>query len=126
MKKIIILFTILFTQVLLANEPMLKQSKYKYVQQSIGKGKPYLLELGADSCRSCQIMGAMLYRVKEQNPQYNIHFINLQEQRQVAYDLNVRMIPTQIVYDKDGKEVYRHIGVLSANKLHEVLKKYKF
>lgn len=33
------------------------------------------------------------------------------------------MIPTQIFFDKDGKETYRHIGGFIAEKLNETLKK---
>lgn len=124
MKIFIIL--LLVAQMLLANGPTLKESEFKYVEQSIGKGKPYFLELGADSCRSCQIMGNMLYQVKKKNRLYNIHFINVKREREVAQKLQIRMIPTQIIYDKEGKEVYRHIGVLGTSELKELFKKYEF
>jgi thioredoxin 1 len=117
---------LLVAQILLANGPTLKESEYKYVEPSIGKGKPYFLELGAESCRSCQIMGNMLYRVKKENRLYNIHFINVKRERGIAQKLEIRMIPTQIIYDKEGKEVYRHIGVLGTGELNELFKKYEF
>jgi thioredoxin 1 len=117
---------LLLTLTVQAIEPMLKESEYKYVESSIGKGKPYFLELGADSCRSCQIMGNMLYRVKKENPLYNIYFINVKREREVAQKLQIRMIPMQIIYDKNGTEVYRHIGVLGTAELKELFKKYEF
>jgi len=126
MKFFITLLSVLFAQIVLANGPTLKESQYKYVEQSIGKGKPYFLELGADSCRSCQIMGNMLYKVKKKNCLYNIHFINVKREREVAQKLQIRMIPTQIIYDKNGTEVYRHIGVLGTGELNELFKKYEF
>jgi thioredoxin 1 len=117
---------LLLTLTAQASELTLKESKYKYVEQSIGKGKPYFLELGAESCRSCQIMGEMLYGVKKENPLYNIHFINVKREREVAQKLQIRMIPTQIIYDKNGMEVYRHIGVLGSKELNELFVKYGF
>ena len=126
MKFVITLLSVLVALTALANEPMLKESEYKYVKSSIGKGKPYFLELGADSCRSCQIMGNMLYKVKKENPLYNIHFVNVKREREVAQKLQIRMIPTQIIYDKNGTEVYRHIGVLGTAELKELFKKYEF
>lgn len=105
---------------------MLKETQYKYVEQSIGKGKPYFLEVGSDSCRSCKIMGSMLEEVKQKNPEYNIYFINVKKEREAARKLKVMMIPTQIIYDKDGKEVYRNIGVLSNSELTELFNKYNF
>jgi thioredoxin 1 len=117
---------IFFTFEAMAGEPTLKESQYKYVEQSIGKGKPYFLEVGSDSCHSCQIMGGMLYKVTQQHPEYNIHFINVKKEREAAYELNVRMIPTQIIFDKNGREVYRHIGVLSNSELHNLFKTHLF
>lgn len=126
MKLIMIFITTLFMFNAVADEPMLKESQYKYVSQSIGKGKPYFLEVGSDSCYSCQKMGKLLYKVVQKHPQYNIHFINVQREREAAYALGIRMIPTQIIYDKNGQEVYRHIGVLHDTEVSGLLQKYQF
>ncbi|WP_304543975.1 thioredoxin family protein [Sulfurimonas microaerophilic] len=109
-----------------ADEQMLKESQFKYVEMSIGKGKPFFLEVGAESCHSCVIMGKMLYKVTQKHPEYNIHFINVQKERDAAYKLKVRMIPTQIIFDKNGKEVYRHIGVFSTDELNKLFQTYSF
>jgi len=126
MKLVITIFLTFFALTATAKEHILKESKYKYVEASIGKGKSYFLEVGSDSCHSCKIMGSILYRVKQVHPEYNIHFINVKKERKVAYKLKVMMIPTQIIYDKYGKEVYRHIGVLTADELAKLLEIYKF
>lgn len=126
MKLSIIMFLVLFTFETFAGEHMLKETQYKYVEQSIGKGKPYFLEVGSDSCHSCKIMGSMLEEVKQKNPEYNIYFINVKKEREAARKLKVMMIPTQIIYDKDGKEVYRNIGVVQSDELLKLFEKYKF
>lgn len=79
MKLFITILSLCFTLNLLAQEYMLQESQYKYVEQSIGKGKPYFLEVGSNSCHSCQVMGNMLYKVKQKNAAYNIHFINVKK-----------------------------------------------
>ena len=125
--KTIMMFVIVFiSTALLAQEPMLQETPYVYVKSSIGKGKPYFLEVGSDSCHSCQIMGKLLYKVKQKHPEYQIAFINVKKERQAATPLQIRMIPTQIIYDKNGKEVYRHIGLLETQTLLDLLKKYQF
>ncbi|MBU1900811.1 thioredoxin family protein [Patescibacteria group bacterium] len=124
--RLFITILLLLTFEALAKEHMLTESQYKYVQQSIGKGKPYFLEVGSDSCHSCQVMGGMLYTITQNYPEYNIHFINVKKEREAAYELNVRMIPTQIIFDKNGQEVYRHIGVLSGDELNNLFKTYLF
>jgi len=126
MKLVMIFIVTLFMFNAIADEPMLKESQYKYVAQSIGKGKPYFLEVGSDSCYSCQKMGKMLYKVVQKHPEYNIHFINVKQERNAAYTMQIRMIPTQIIYDKKGKEVYRHIGILSSGELKSLLQQYLF
>lgn len=109
-----------------ADEPMLKETPYVYVKGSIGKGKPYFLEVGSESCRSCKEMGRLLYRVTKKYPTYNIVFINVKKERQAAYDLKIQMIPTQLIFDESGKEVYRHVGPLTTDALLALFKSYGF
>ncbi len=116
----------LFTCSLFSAELMLKETQYKYVKESIGKGQAHFVEVGSDTCKSCQIMGKMLYKVTQKHPSYNINFVNVKKERDAAYALNVRMIPTQIIFDKKGKEVYRHVGVLASDELNELFNTYKF
>ena len=71
-------------------------------------------------------MGIELYKVTQEHPNYNISYVNISKDRRVAQTLGISMIPTQIIYDKDGKEVYRHVGKLSPQELADALKKYKF
>ena len=123
--KLFILILALISQ-LYAQAPMLKETPYKYVQSAIGKGKPHFIELGSDSCHYCQIMGRELYKVKQKNPAFNIEFINVKHERQAAYDFKIRMIPTQIIFDATGKEVYKHIGLLESKELYKLFKTYNF
>jgi len=126
MRLIIIVFLVFFTSAAFCADHRLKESPYKQVQQSIGKGKPSFLEVGSDSCHSCKVMGSRLYTISLKHPEYNIHFINVQKEREAASRLGIMMIPTQIIYDKEGKEVYRHIGLLSEDELAELLATYTF
>jgi len=71
-------------------------------------------------------MSTMLYKITQKHPEYNIYFINVKKERQAAFDLKVRMIPTQIIFDENGEEVYRHIGVLSNSELTDLFNKYNF
>lgn len=122
MKKLL-LFA-LFIVTCSASKQMLIETPYVYVQPIIGQGKAVFLEVGSDSCYSCQKMGQMLYKVKKQHPSYQIFFINVKRERQVAYKLGIQMIPTQLIFDAKGDEIYRHIGVLSSEQLTSLLHKY--
>ena len=109
-----------------AQEETIKESSYNFTKINIGKGKPNFLELGSDSCHGCVVMGKTLYKVSKENPNYNIDYINISKDRSLAQSLQISMIPTQIIYDKDGKEVFRHMGVISETELLELFKTHKF
>jgi len=123
MKILWILLALTFTATA-QGRPMLKETPYAQVKDLIGKGKPYFLEIGSDSCGSCRVMGKMLYAIKENNPKLNIYFINVQAEREVANALKITMIPTQLIFDAQGAEVYRHIGKLEEAELELILTKY--
>ena len=126
MKLITLVLIALFALNINAAEQTISETPYNFVKLNIGHGKPNFLELGSDRCHSCQIMGRKLYKAKKENPNYNISYVNVSKDRTVARDLGVQMIPTQIIYDPKGEEVYRHVGKLSENELLEIFKKYQF
>jgi thioredoxin 1 len=126
MRSIITVFLFCFTSAAFGEEYTLKESPYKEVQQHIGKGQPVFLEVGAESCRSCKVMGSMLYRVRQEHPEYPIYFVNVKKEREAASHLKIMMIPTQIIYDREGKERYRHIGRLSEDELRQLFITYQF
>ena len=52
-----------------------------------------------------------------------IIFIDIREEPQQATKFGIRTIPTQIFFDKTGKEVYRHVGFIDEKPLSEILDK---
>ena len=106
--------------------PMLAKTPYAQAKTLLGKGKPVFFEVGSDTCRSCRKMGKKLYTLTEAHPEYLIRFINVKEEREAATDMKIMMIPTQIIFDANGKELYRHVGVLEDDELNGLLKKYGF
>ena len=107
-------------------DSMLAQTPYKQAKTLLGKDKPLFFEVGSDSCFSCQKMGKKLYIVTKAHPNYQIKFINVKEEREAAIDMKIMVIPTQIIFDASGKEVYRHMGLLEDDELNGLLKKYGF
>jgi len=126
MKKIILSLSLLFSLSLYADADRLTATPYNFAKMYIGHGQPYFLEIGAESCPSCKIMGYTLASEKKENPHYNILYIDVGNDREIAQKLGVQMIPTQIIYDAKGTEVYRHIGKLNEIELDEIFEKYNF
>lgn len=98
---------------------------YAIVQQEIGKGQAVMVEAGSTRCKACREMGELLYREMQINPKRKIFFVDVGRERYAARALQIRMIPTQIVYDPEGREIDRHIGGFTTQGLKEFLAKHK-
>ncbi len=120
MKKIVLIIGIFLSVSLFAEEPTLQETPFAEVLQQVGKHKMTFIEVGSDSCHSCQIMGRKLYKIKQQHPEYPIYFVNVHKEREAAYRLRIQMIPTQIVVNTKGQEIYRHVGILSQEEIQKL------
>lgn len=77
------------------------------------KGMVTMLDLGAGKCIPCKMMTPIVEELrKEYEGRAAILFIDVWEHRDVARKYGVQSIPTQIFYDREGREVVRHEGFL--------------
>ncbi|WP_072659476.1 thioredoxin family protein [Mariprofundus micogutta] len=78
------------------------------------KGQVTMIDLGAHTCIPCKMMAPVLSKLKQDYAgRAVIAFIDVQEQKGQASKYGVRAIPTQIFYNPDGKEVFRHSGFMA-------------
>ena len=78
------------------------------------KGMVTMVDLGAASCIPCKMMAPILEKLeKRYQGKAAVIFIDLRYEREAAQRFGIRAIPTQIFFDKVGKEVYRHVGFMS-------------
>jgi len=83
-----------------------------------------MIDLGAKKCIPCKMMAPILEKLETvYKEKAVISFIDVWQHREQAKRFKVRAIPTQIFFNKDGKEVYRHIGFLSEKEIVSQLKK---
>ena len=72
---------------------------------------PKLLDLGADKCIPCKLMAPILDEMeKTYAGQMNVEFIDVWKDKAVGQQYGIRSIPTQIFFDADGNELFRHEG----------------
>lgn len=124
--KNILLFCILIVLNINVQADTLSETNYTLAQGKIGKGNPVFLEFGAKACPSCKIMGETLYKISENNPEYDINYINIYENENVINKYKIVAIPMQVIYDEHGKEVYKNVGLVKEDTLNELFKTYKF
>ena len=86
-------------------------------------GRPSVVDFGADGCRSCEKMKPILAALKEKYAgRVNIVFVHARQETVLATRYRIRSIPTQIFYDKSGKEVFRHTGYFSQRSIERKLR----
>ena len=74
---------------------------------------PKLVDLGADKCIPCIKMAPILEKLTEDfSGRMEVEFIDVWKNKEKAAKYGVRMIPTQIFYGADGKELARHMGFI--------------
>jgi len=78
------------------------------------KALPRLLDLGAGQCIPCKMMAPILEELgKEYEGRLHVEVLDVWENPAAAEPYAIRVIPTQIFYDTEGKEFYRNEGFLS-------------
>ncbi|MBP7865326.1 MAG: thioredoxin family protein [Acidobacteria bacterium] len=72
---------------------------------------PKLVDLGAKKCVPCKMMAPILDELaKDFKGKLIVEFIDVWQNPEAGDKYGIQSIPTQIFYDADGKEFFRHEG----------------
>jgi len=83
------------------------------VTQALASGRPTVIDLGARTCVQCRKMAPILESMAtEYRGKAGVLFIDVSADPGAAERFRVRMIPTQVFFDAQGKEVKRHVGYM--------------
>ncbi len=76
-------------------------------------GKVTMVDIGAKKCIPCKMMAPILEELeKEYKDRAAIIFIDVWENPAAGKQFGIQLIPTQIFYTAEGKEVLRHEGFM--------------
>ena len=79
---------------------------------------PRLVELGAGKCESCKKMAPIIEELrKEYAGRVIVESIDVIQEREKSLAYNWRLIPTQVLLDADGREVWRNQGFVPKTEL---------
>ena len=111
----------------LKNISLIVDSAFNY-ERNGEKYRLTFLEFGAKGCISCKKMEKVMEEVKEQYPgKIKVKFFNvlLPENQDMMKYFGIAAIPTQVLLDASGKEVFRHTGYYSSDELEKEFQKNK-
>lgn len=90
------------------------------LKEKIESGETFMVDLFAEWCGPCRVMGPIIDRVSQKLEQDNspvgVYKFDIETDKQTAIDLGVRSIPTIKVF-KNGKEEKTMVGVVSEQQL---------
>jgi len=92
--------------------------------QALSSGKPTLAEFGSSTCIPCKEMKPILEELaKEYEGKLNVVIVEVYEQMDLTRQYGIMAIPTQIVFDSEGQEITRHMGLWPREEIIAELKK---
>jgi thioredoxin 1 len=81
-------------------------------------GKPTLVQFGAGGCPPCDMMQPILGKLKKRFPdKLNVVFAHVRENPILGARFGIRSIPVQVFFDKNGEEVFRHVGFYAEDEI---------
>jgi len=93
------------------------------VSRALQSGKPSVIDLGARTCIPCKKMAPILESLSsEYRNKATVLFIDVHENSAAASKFRIQMIPTQVFFNAQGKEVKRHVGFMDKAEIVKELK----
>ena len=97
-----------------ADAPLPPSPGIKLVQNATSSGLPTIAEFGAATCASCREMKVVLDGVARRTQgRAHVLVIDITKDWDAAQMFRIQLMPTQVFFDTNGREVGRHMGKLS-------------
>jgi thioredoxin 1 len=94
------------------------------ITDALKNGKPTLAEFGRGTCIPCKQMKPILEDLAVQyQDKLNLPIVSIDDYDQLTSYYKVMAIPTQIGFDSEGKEVFRHVGFWDKDQIISQLSK---
>jgi len=91
-------------------------------EQIIATDKPVLIDFYADWCGPCRMVSPLVDETAEENPQYTVGKINVDNEPELAQAFAVSSIPMLVVI-KNGKITNQAVGAMPKDKILELIEK---
>jgi len=100
-----------------------KSASAEHAKPGSALALPKLVDLGAGKCIPCKMMAPILEDLKKTHAgKFEVQFIDVWQNPDSGRKYGIRVIPTQIFFAHDGKELFRHEGFFGKD---DILAKWK-
>jgi len=83
-------------------------------RKAVSGGKPMVVDFGSNSCIPCRQLRPVLQKVRQTyTGKVEVLVIDIRDNKQLADEYHIQVIPTVVFFDRRGKEVSRHQGFMS-------------
>jgi thioredoxin 1 len=105
-------------------EEQSRLSRDNPVDKARASGKPSVIQFDAAASPPGEMMQPLLEGLQKKYPgTLNVIFVNLGEEQILGARYSIREAPTQVFYDKSGKEISRNAGMLNEEELAQQVAK---
>jgi thioredoxin 1 len=95
-----------------------------FAQTEVVKPKVTFIELGSVNCIPCKQMQPIMKSIEEKfGEQVKVIFYDVwkDDQKKYAQQYGIKLIPTQVFLDENGKEFFRHEGFYPETEIDKLL-----
>jgi thioredoxin 1 len=105
----------------------LEASTAEAFQAALQSGRPTVVDFGSNRCIPCIRLRPVMRALKDAHTErINVLFLEVSEHRDLAQQYKVRLVPTLIFFDAQGREVQRKVGFMEREEMETVLRDLKF
>ena len=107
--------------------PALEPSTAEAFQAALQSGRPTVVDFGGKTCPACIRLRPVLGALKDAHTgRINVLMMEVSDHRDLARQYKIRLIPTLIFFDAQGREVHRNAGFMNREEIEQVLSDLKF
>jgi thioredoxin 1 len=108
---------------LIAAGPALARKAPKPAPPAAPAVLPRLVDLGAGKCIPCKRMAPILEALKiDYAGAVNVQFIDVWKDPKAGKPYGIRLIPTQVFFDRTGRERFRHEGFFGREDIEQIFR----
>jgi len=107
--------------------PALKASTADAFQAALKSGRPTLVDFASKTCPACIRLRPVMGELRDAHKdRINVLYLEVSANRDLAMSYKVRLVPTLIFFDAQGRAVQQKTGFMNRGEIEKVLRDLKF